>query len=47
MAIYYHCASLVGAEGLSSAAMLSVPVLGGVLMAVQRRRNARARRDHS
>jgi hypothetical protein len=45
--LYYHCSTLIGAEGLSSAAMLGVPVLGGVLMAVQRRRNARARRDQS
>jgi hypothetical protein len=41
VAFYYRGAAFLAEGGLSSAAILSVPVLGGVLMAIQRRRNAR------
>ena len=43
--LYYHCNSLLTEGGLSSAALLGVPVLSGALIAIQRRRNARTRRD--
>ena len=45
MSLYYHCASFLGDPGLSPAALLSVPVLGGALMWAQRRRTARRARD--
>jgi hypothetical protein len=41
VAFYYRGAAFIAEGGLSSAAILAVPVLGGALMYLQRRRNAR------
>lgn len=43
--LYYHCSSLIGADGLQAGALFAVPVIGAVLWGAERRRRARAARD--